>query len=78
MVDILLPPVLVFPNTSCFEAPGVSKHCGMKTHWCLETPGFPNTQTGGSRVSTVFGVTVNIWCFNIFVKTPIVFTYTGY
>ena len=55
-VDTLLPPVWVFGN------PGVSKHQCVFTLQCLETPGvskhlvFRNTKTGGSRVSTIFGV----------------------
>ena len=55
-VDTLLPPVWVFGN------PGVSKHQCVFTLQCFETPGvskhlvFRNTKTGGSRVSTIFGV----------------------
>ena len=46
----------VFRNTWCFETPGVSKHLV-----------FGNTKTGGSRVSTIFGVSKHFF-FTVYIK----------
>ena len=67
-VDTLLPPVWVFGN------PGVSKHQCVFTLQCFETPGvskhlvFGNTKTGGSRVSTIFGVSKHFF-FTVYLTT---------
>ena len=77
MVYTLLLLVWAFPNTKCFKTPGVSKHCSLKTPGVWKHLGF-QTPKLVIAVSTVFGTTVYTWYFNIFVKTPIVFTCTGY
>ena len=74
-VDTLLPPVWVFGN------PGVSKHQCVFTLQCLETPGvskhlvFGNTKTGGSRVSTIFGVSKHLFLQWKGKSTSIIFLY---
>ena len=63
-VDTLLPPVWVYGN------PCVFKHLSVFTLQCLETPGvskhlvFGNTKTGGSRVSTIFGVSKHLFFYS--------------